>query len=340
MKRKLNITVLVDDVEIPAGDPDFLTTPKEPITEYHVIEALRALGHNVSILGATRNIEVMIAGLKEHQADMVFNLTEHLSGDRRFDKNIAALLEILEIPFTGAGSVGLLLSRNKGLCKQLLGLYRIRVPRFVFLPPNRTIRVPKTFHFPLVVKPAFEDSSEGISNASFVTSEGAVEERAQFVHEKWEQAAIAEEYIEGRELYVSILGNKRLSVLPIRECYFNSEGNEGPCLATYRVKWNEEYRKKWNIKFGFAELETSVIANIDRICKKVYRILHLRDYGRIDIRLTSDKKIYILEANSNPDLAYGEEVAESAEKLGISYENLIKQILSAALRRYTKEISE
>jgi D-alanine-D-alanine ligase len=335
MKKKLNITVLVDDVEIPPGDPDFLTTPEEPSTEYHVIHALRTLGHNVSILGAVKNIEVMIASLKEHKPDMVFNLTEHLGGDRRFDKNIAAVLEILEIPFTGAGSTGLLLSRNKRLCKQLLGLYRIRVPQFVFLPPNKTIRVPKTLHFPLVVKPAFEDSSEGISNASIVKTEGALKERAQFVNENWEQAAIAEEYIEGRELYVSILGNKRLSVLPIRECHFNFEGNEGPCLATYRVKWNKEYRKKWNIEFGFAELETSLVKNIQRVCKKAYRILQLRDYGRMDIRLTSDNKIYILEANSNPDLAYGEEVAEAAEKLGTSYENLIKQILNIALRRYT-----
>ena len=334
MKNKLNITILVDDVEIPASDPDFSTAPEKPSTEYHVIEALRALGHNVFVLGAVKNIEAMIANLKEHKADIVFNLTEHLGGDRRFDKNIAALLEILEIPFTGTGSTGLLLSRNKRLCKQLLGLYRIRVPRFLFLPANRTIRVPKTLHFPLVVKPAFEDGSEGISNASIVKGEDALKERVQFVNEKWEQAAIAEEYIEGRELYVSILGNKRLCVLPIRECYFNFEGNEGPCLATYRVKWNEEYRKKWNIEFGFAELETSVIRDIERICKKVYRVLQLRDYGRIDVRLTSDKKIYILEANPNPDLAYGEEVAESAEKLGTSYEKLIKQVINMALRRY------
>jgi D-alanine-D-alanine ligase len=334
MKKKLAVTVLVDDVEIPAGDPDFLTASEEPGTEYHVIGALRALGHNVSVLGAVRDIEAVIAGLKERKPDIVFNLTEHLSGDRRFDKSIAAVLEILDIPFTGAGSIGLLLSRDKGLCKQLLGLHRIRVPRFVFLPPNRAIKVPKTLRFPLVIKPAFEDSSEGISNASIVKSEGTLQERVQFVHENWEQAAIAEEYIEGRELYVTILGNRRLSVLPIRECCFNFDGNEGPCLATYRVKWDAEYRQKWNIKFGFAELEEPVIRNIERTCKKAYRILHLRDYGRIDIRLTSDKKIHILEANSNPDIAYGEEVAESAEKSGISYENLIKQILNMASRRY------
>ncbi|MCP4257626.1 MAG: ATP-grasp domain-containing protein [Planctomycetes bacterium] len=334
MKTKLNITVLVDIAEIPPEDPDFLVSKGKEGTEYHVIRALRHLGHKVSILGSMGNIEEAIIQLKEQEPDLVFNLTEHLGGDRKFDKNIAALLEMLEIPFTGAGSTGLLLSRDKRLCKQLLSLHKIRVPRFISLPLNKAVRFNKKLHFPLVVKPALEDSSEGISNASIVWKEDALKERVKFVHERWEQAAIAEEYIEGQELYVSILGNKRLCVLPIRECCFNIEDNKGPCLATYRVKWNVEYRKKWNIKFGFAKLEVPLIKKIERICKKVYKVLQLRDYGRIDFRLTSENKIFILEANSNPDLAYGEDVADSAEKCGISYENLIKRIVNTALRRY------
>ena len=335
MTKKLNITVLVDIAEIPPEDPDFLAVNGQQTTEYHVIGALGNLGHNVSILGFMGNIEEAIIQLKEQEPDLVFNLTEHLGGDRKFDKNIAALLEMLEMPFTGTGSTGLLLSRDKRLCKQLLSLHRIRVPRFVYLPLNKTIRFTKKLHFPLVVKPALEDSSEGISNASIVWKEDALRERVRFVHERWKQAAIAEEYIEGQELYVSILGNKRLRVLPIRECFFNPQDNKGPCLATYRVKWNAKYREKWDIKFGFAELETPLIKKVERICKKVYKVLQIRDYGRIDIRLTSDKKIFILEANSNPDLAYGEDVANSAEKCGISYENLIKRIVNMATRRTT-----
>jgi len=171
---------------------------------------------------------------------------------------------------------GLLLSRDKRLCKQLLSLYKIRVPRFISLPQNKAIRLPKLLHFPLVVKPAFEDSSEGISNASRVDNEEALRERVQFIHERWQQAAIAEEYIEGSELYVGVLGNKRLSVLPIRACHFDFDGNEGPCLATYRVKWNAEYRKKWNITFGFAELDPAIVKNVERVCKRVYRVLQIR----------------------------------------------------------------
>lgn len=334
MSQKLNLTVLVDIAAIPENDPDFTATVQTPTTEYHVIATLRDLGHTVSVLGAVDDIGTIANTLGEQKPDMVFNLTEEYGGDRRLDKNIAALLELVGVPFTGTGFTGLMLCRDKRLCKQLLGLHKIRVPGFAFLPRGRRFRVPKTLHYPLVVKPAFEDSSEGISNASLVANEASLRERTQFIHERWQQAAIAEEYVEGRELYVSILGNKRLAVLPIRECLFRSDGNSGPLLATYRVKWNKEYREKWNIEFGFAELDPATVKNIERVCKKVYRALQIKDYGRIDLRLTPDNRLVILEANPNPDIAYGEEVADSAERAGFSYETLIDRILHLALQRY------
>jgi D-alanine-D-alanine ligase len=334
MSRKMNITVLVDATEVKDDDPDFEISPEVPTTEYHVIEALRDLGYRVSVVGAVNDIETIVGTLTEQNPDIVFNLTESFNGDRRFDKNIAGLLEMLRIPFTGTGAMGLLLCRDKGLCKELLSLHKIRVPNFFSLPHGRKFRVAKTTRYPLVVKPALEDGSEGISNASLVNDDSELAERVRFMHERWEQPAIAEEYIKGRELYVGSLGNKRLTVLPIRECLFDFDSKEGPQLATYRVKWNAEYRKKWNIKFGYAELDPTVVKNISHICKKVYRILHIQDYGRIDLRLTDDNKVVILEANPNPDLAYGEEVAEAAEKSGLSYEQFIDAVLDHALRRY------
>lgn len=334
MKRRLKITVLVDPVTIPSDDPEFVGTPAEPITEYHAIGALRSLGHEVSILGAVDDIGIIVDNLTKQKPDIVFNLTEQFGGDRCLDKNIAALLELLGLPFTGAGATGLMLSRDKRLCKQLLSLHKIRIPGFVSLPRERKIHVPKSLQYPLVVKPAFEDSSEGISNASLVYNETMLMERAEFIHERWEQPAIAEEYIEGRELYVGILGNKKLTVLPIRECFFEHEASDGPLLLTYRLKWNAEYREKWNITFGFAKLQPSILGNINRVCKRVYRLLQMQDYGRIDLRLTPDNKLVVLEANPNPDIAYGEEVAEAAEKTGISYEQFIDRILHTALRRY------
>jgi len=334
MSRRFNITVLVDVASVPDNDPAFENTPEVPTTEYHVVDALRALRYKVSVLPAVDEIEKIISGLTEQKPDLIFNLTEQFAGDRRLDKNITALLEMLAVPFTGSGPTGLMLCRDKRLAKQLLSLHKIRVPGFVSLPWKGAVSVPKSLRYPLVVKPAFEDSSEGISNASLVANESALKERAQFVHERWNQAAIAEEYIEGRELYVSILGNKRLTVFPIRECLFNSSAGDGPHLATYRVKWNEQFRKKWNIKFGFAKLDPSAVKRITRVCKRVYRVLQIRDYGRIDLRLTPDNKLVILEANPNPDIAYGEEFAEAAEKGGISYEDLTDRILHLALRRY------
>jgi D-alanine-D-alanine ligase len=334
MGKRKNITVLVDPTTIPPNDPEFISTCETPTTEYHVIETLRSLGYKVSILGAIDDISTIVNSLTEQKPDIIFNLTEQFCGDRRLDKNIAALLELLGIPFTGTGATGLMLARDKGLCKQLLSLHKIRVPDFIYMPPERAMHTAKNLNYPLIVKPAFEDSSEGISNASVVTNEAALKERVKFVYERWDQPAIAEEYIEGRELYVSILGNKRLTVLPIRECSFSKNDYDGPLIATYRVKWNKEYRTKWNIQFGFAKLEAATVKNIERICKKVYRILQIHDYGRIDLRLTPDNKLVVLEANPNPDIAYGEEVAEAAEKGGILYKQLIEQILHLALKRY------
>ncbi len=334
MKRRLNIAVLVDPAAIPGGDPQFTAPPDTPITEYHVCEALRLLGHQVTVLGAEYDIIAVVQKLREQGPDLVFNLTEQFCGDRRMDKNIAALLELLDIPFTGAGAMGLMLARDKRLCKQILALHHIRVPDFISLPPGRAVRVPKHLRYPVVVKPVFEDGSEGIANASLAGDATALRERAEFVHERFQQPVIAEEYIEGRELYVGVLGNKRLTVLPSRECFFSAEAGEGPVILTYRCKWNDKYREKWKIRFGFAELDPVLLHHIERICKRTYRILQLQDYGRIDLRLAPDGRIVVLEANPNPDITYGEEVAEAAHKSGIDYESLIDRIVRSALARY------
>ncbi|MHC4929170.1 MAG: ATP-grasp domain-containing protein, partial [Planctomycetota bacterium] len=211
MSKSLSITVLVDAATVPTEDPEFHHPEGKIITEYHVIEALRLLGHRVS--------------------------------------------ELLQIPYTGTGTIGLMLCRDKRLCKQLLGLHKVHVPNFISIPWNRTIRIPKKIHYPLVIKPALADGSEGISNASLVSTEEALIERTTFIHERWQQDVIAEEYIEGRELYVTVVGNKRLKVFPARECLYDFDSDKGPSLATYRVKWNDKYREQWGIHFGFADLD-------------------------------------------------------------------------------------
>ena len=338
-KPRLKVTMLVDATTVPGDDPGLSVKTDTPTTEYHVATSLRELNHEVRLVTVTESVQSLSEQLAADNSDVVFNLTEEFRGDRRMDQNIAALMELMSIPFTGAGSIGLQLCRAKGLCKQLLSLHKIRVPGFVTLHPGDKIRIPKTVHFPLVVKPVYEDGSDGISNASLVKDEDQLRERVAMVHEHWKQPAIAEEYIEGRELYVGLIGNKRIRALPPRE-WFTGNGNgsnHGPVLATYRVKWDKAYREKWNIRFGFAQLSEEILRDIDRTCKKVYRILQMRDYGRIDLRLTPENKLVILEANANPDIGYGDELAEAAAKAGIDYHALIERILRLALDRYRRE---
>jgi len=325
----------MDAACIAPEDPDFRGELASDSTEFHVVNALRNLGHEVCILGVKDNVQTFVSTLQEQAPKIVFNLTEEFRGNRRLDSNIAAVLEMLDIPFTGSGSLGLLLCRGKGLSKQLLSLRKIRVPGFATFAPGKSMHVPKHLRYPMVVKPIYGDGSDGIANASLVKDENALKERVQMVHERWKQPAIIEEYINGRELYVGVLGNRRLTVLPPRELFFKNvgENGEGPVLATYRAKWDDEYQKKWGIEFGYAKLEPTVMTRIARVCKKVYRALQIHDYGRLDLRLTPENRIVIMEANANPDVAYGEELAESAAKIGLDYETFIDRILRSALRR-------
>ena len=333
MKRSRRITVLMDANAIPSDNPELLVEPDEASTEFHVVNALRGLDHHVEVLGVDHDVEAMILALKAQAPELVFNLTELFAGDRRQDRNIAAVLEMLGLPFTGSGVRGLLLCRDKGLSKQLLSHHRIRVPGFAIFSPGDRVTVSHHLTFPVVVKPMLTDGSEGISNASLVSDEDGLRSRVRLVHERWQQPAIAEEYIAGRELYVSVLGNRRLQVLPPRELFFRSDEVGGPVMATYRVKWDAAYQAKWNIRFGNAELEDRLQRRVSSVCRRVFRILHLQDYGRVDLRVTADGRIVILEVNPNPDIAWGEEVAEAAERVGISYPELLTRIMRQALRR-------
>jgi D-alanine-D-alanine ligase len=223
--------------------------------------------------------------------------------------------------------------RDKGLCKQLLKAAGLRVPDFHRFAIGEAIIAPEAMRYPVVVKPAFGDGSEGISNASLAHDAKELEERVAFVQEKFQQDVLAEEYIEGREIYVGLLGHTRLRVLPPYEVRFGAQEDGGPVLATYSVKWNKSYRDRWKIEFGFAEMDSKLQKQVGKVCRKAYRTLQLQGYARIDLRLTSAGEIVILEANPNPDITRGEEIAECARKAGLSYENFIQGIVREALVR-------
>ncbi len=337
MKKVLHIMVLVDALTIPDADPEFKEKPETTNMEYNVVRALRQLGHEVKILGISDQIAPLVESLNHSHPDLVFNLVEVFRDERRFDANIAGLLELAGVAFTGTGSTGLMICRNKGLCKQVLSTRKIRVPGYHVFPIGHKIKLTKSLHLPLVVKPLFADGSEGISNASLVKTDKELVERVSWVHEQMHQPAIAEEYIEGREFYIGVLGNGKLSVLPPYELFFGKEEDGGPVMATYRVKWNKKYQDKWNIRFGLTEVEENVHKNISRVCRKVFKLLQLQDYARIDLRLTPENKVVILEANPNPDISDGEEIAEAAKKIGISYKLLIERIIEMALARHRNQ---
>jgi len=334
--KKLRILVLFDSAGTPPADQDYTEEFKreEWFTEAAVVETLQLAGHQVRTLGIYDDIGTLLTDLKTNPTDVVFNLTEVFRGKAHLDKNIPAFLDLVGVPYTGCGPDGLILCNNKALSKKILTYHRIKVPRFQTYRRGNRIWMPSRLSFPLVVKPLREEASTGISQASFVRDEERFRERVRFIHDKLGMNAIAEEYIEGKELYVSILGNRRLAALPIREMKFGEVPEGEPCLATYSAKWDDKYRERWGISNCFAAgIAPGVAEKIHRICKRAYRALRIDGYARFDCRLTPQDELYILEANGNPELAQGDEFAESAKKAGLTYDRLLQRIIRLGLSR-------
>ena len=236
-----------------------------------------------------------------------------------------------------------MLARDKGWTKKILSYHRIHVPDFLVVPKGRAVKRPKRLTFPLIVKSMTEEASLGISQASIVEDDEKLRERVDFVHhsESVGTTALVERYIEGRELYVGVLGNTRLQVLPIWELVLDNMPDDSKKIATARVKWSDKYQKKYRIRSQEAtRLAPELQQNIKRIAKRVYRHLALSGYARIDFRLDeNDKnKLYVLEANPNCQLAHDEDLAESAGRTSLSYKNLIQRILNFGLQFHTNRI--
>jgi D-alanine-D-alanine ligase len=210
----------------------------------------------------------------------------------------------------------------------------VRVANFVVSQREHPLRNLKHFQYPAFVKPRNEESSDGISKASFAKSESEALDRARFIHEKLGADALIEEYIDGRELTVGVLGNTRLTVLPPQEIFFGEMDEDGaPKFATARAKWDEAYRKRWGIRNGpAAKLPDGVDKRLEKIARRVYRILHIRGLGRLDVRLTGAGEVVVIEANPNPSLARDDDFAMSAARAGIEYDALVQKILENAVR--------
>ena len=333
MGKKLKVLVLCDAIEPTPPDhslDEYLAGDRE--TEADVLGAFSKLGHVTDHLVIFDSLEPLRQKLDSFQPDIVFNLADQFRNNRAFDQNIVSFLEMHGIPFTGCGSSGLTLCKHKAISKKILGYHRIHVPEFIVIPRGRRGVRPKRLKFPILIKPLKEEASYGISQASFVETDEQFRERVQFVHEKFDNDAIAEEYIEGRELYVSLLGNQRLQAFPIRELVFKEVPPDEPKIATYKAKWDEDYRERWGLQNEFAEgLDPALVRVIQQTCKRIYHLLTVDGYARIDLRLTARNEIYFIEANPNPVLAAVEDFAQSAEKAGIEYPQLMERIVRAGL---------
>jgi D-alanine-D-alanine ligase len=331
--KKVRILALVHDHLVPPDDVTGIDVLEaEWKMEYDVIETLREIGHEVRVLGIHDDLTGIRPAAEALEPHIVFNLLEAFAGVTTFDQNVVSYLELLRLPYTGCNPRGLILARDKALSKKLLAYHRIPVPEFTVVRPGRRPVLSKRLQYPLIVKSLFFEASAGISQASVVENGEQLQRRVAFVHESLGTAAIVEQFIDGRELYVGVIGNERLDVLPVWEMSFAHMPDNRWRIATERVKWSTQYQKRHGIMTSAAELEPEAAARIQRMARRAYHALDLNGYARIDVRLDEAGRPFVLEANPNPNLAYGEDFAESAEVRGISYERLLDRILALGRR--------
>jgi D-alanine-D-alanine ligase len=332
-RETMRVLVLCEKRLVP---PD-AAAPEEVLTadwkmEYDVVSTLRKRRHDVLVVGVDRELTPIRSAIEEFKPTIVFNLMDAFADVGTFDQNVVSYLELLRVPYTGCNPRGLTLTRDKALAKKLMAYHRIPVPDFFVVPLNHKPKLPRRLSFPLIVKSLTYEASTGISQASVVSTEEQLNKRVQNIHDTILTPAIVEEFIDGRELYVGVLGNNRLQVLPVWEMSFAKMTDQHWKIATDRVKWSVQYQKKHGIETGEAVLPPGMAEKIQHLAKRVFRALDMNGYARIDFRMTPEGKVYVIEANPNAQLAQDEDFAQSARKAGISYGRLLERIMKLGLQ--------
>ncbi|MGQ0734640.1 MAG: D-alanine--D-alanine ligase family protein [Acidobacteriota bacterium] len=330
--KKYRVLVLVHHDLVPKERVHSSEVNPEWRMEWDVVTTLRKLGHELLVTGVHDDLTPIRQAIDSFKPTIVFNLMEAFADIGVFDQNVVSFLELLQVPYTGCNPRGLILSRDKALARKLLAYHRIPSPDFAVVPLGRKARVPKRFAFPLIVKSLTYESSTGISQASVVANEDQLVKRVKYIHDTILTAAIVEQFIDGRELYVGILGNQRLRVLPVWEMSFANMPDTSWHIATERVKWSVKYQKRHGIDTAQAVLPEGMAAKIQHVAKRTYRALDLNGYARIDLRLDGSGKAYVIEANANPQLAQEEDFAQSAKTVGFSYGRLLERIMTLGLQ--------
>ncbi|HWL61953.1 MAG TPA: hypothetical protein VNQ32_04110 [Steroidobacteraceae bacterium] len=333
--KKHRILLLVNEALIPPDDLRGLSEDQIEAcrTEYNVLSTLSNSGHEVRVLGIGDKIGELRRVIRDWRPDITFNLLEEFSGIPTYDHYVVTFLELMRQPYTGCNPRGMMLSRDKVLTKQILAYHRIPTPRFHVFPWGKSYREPRDLEFPLFVKSATDDASLGISQASVVHDRERLRERVEFIQVQAQSDALAEEYIEGRELYVGVMGNERLTTLPVWELDFGKLPEAQAGIATRKVKWDPAYQRRHGISTGPArDLPDGAEKRITQLARRVFRALHMSGYARMDLRMRPDGSIFVLEANANPNLTYGEDFAESGHVAGIDYPRLLNRIVQLGLQ--------
>jgi D-alanine-D-alanine ligase len=328
--KRLRVLVLMHESLVPPASLKGYTEKQidEFRTEYDVMDVLEKAGHEVRALGLGDNLADLRTAITDWKPDIAFNLLEEFQGIVTYDQYVVAFLELMKQPYTGCNPRGMMISRDKVLSKQILAYHRIPTPGFALIRQGQRYRLPRKLKFPLFVKSATEDASLGISQASIVADGDKLRERIQFIHEQTNSDALIEEYIEGRELYVGVLGNDRLRTFPVWEMDFGTLPDVMAGIATRKVKWDRRYQSKHGIRTGSAQgLPEGCAAYLDKLSKRIYRSLHLSGYARMDFRMRPDGSVFVLEANANPNISHKEDFADSAQAANLPYAPLLEQII-------------
>ena len=298
-----------------------------------IFDALSKLGHDPSYYVLDGRPQSLY-GLGKCGADLVFNLTESYAGDDTKEMNVAAYMDLLGLPYTGAGPHAHFLAQDKATAKKMFAFHEIRTPFFA-TAYRGNIDHAHDVKFPLIVKPQSEDGSIGIDAAAVVTGVKELMERVEYVQNEFDSPALIEEYIEGREIYASILGSyEQTEVLPLVELDLSKLPEGMPKIASRDVKFETESKAYKLTKSKIAEdLDEATVQKLSETALAAYRAVKLRDYGRIDMRLTTDGEVYVIEANPNPWLSSKHEFAMAAKKSGRSYTQLIGEIVEMTLKR-------
>jgi D-alanine-D-alanine ligase len=328
-KKKLRVIMLVDEKLLPKGQLEDHSEKQRELrkTEFDVKDALEALGHEVWPIGVSDDLSTIRGAIDAYKPDIAFNLVEEFQGIGRFDQHVVSYLELRRQAYTGCNPRGLTLSRDKSLTKIILAYHGLAVPKFAIFPPQKKAKRPEGLTFPLFVKSLSEHGSAGISRASLVHDDEKLMARIEFINRTTKSTAIVEQFIEGREIYVGVMGNLRMTALAPWELTMTALPANTPLIAGDRAKWDPEYQRQIGLKTGPAKLEKPLADHLAELSKEIYVLLGMSGYARLDYRVTPDGTAYLLEANPNPQIARDEDFAQSAKHAGIDYEELIQRLL-------------